>query len=186
MYQCGRRTERSDLKAHLLGSGITPTVAGFQSLAMLPLPEEDRAWAGQLSDLGTLSRSQGSIPTSPSREVVTLSKQDNSRNVARGAATTIRISEKGEMKETEVLGKWSWQGMSNQQAKEKELCGLYTNLLHKNTYLFCIFITLLNVRHDAVKVPRSCVQTKIYPVCYSCTEQIMNYSFLTAIRNHWR
>lgn len=67
----------------------------FQSLAVLPLPKEDRAWAGQLSDLDTLSRSQVSI-TPHSREAVTLSEQDNSRNIARGtAATTIRICEKG-------------------------------------------------------------------------------------------
>lgn len=46
--------------------------------------------------------------------------------------------------------------MSNQQAKEKELCDLYTNLFHKNSKLFCIFAMLLNARHDAVKVPRSC------------------------------
>lgn len=72
---------------------------------MLPLPEEDRAWAGRLSDLGTRSRSQVSIETPHPGEVVMLSKQDNRRNIARGTATTIRICEKGEMKETEAVGK---------------------------------------------------------------------------------
>lgn len=77
--------------------------------------------------------------------------------------------------------------MSNQQAKEKELCDLDTNLLHKNSNLLRIFITSLNVRHDAVKVPRSCAWIITwYYVCYNCAEQIMNYFFLTATRNHWR
>lgn len=55
---------------------------------------------------------------------------------------------------------------------------MYTNLLHKNSYLFCIFTIFLNVRHDAAKVPRSCAQTKMYPACYSFAEQIVNYFFL--------
>lgn len=60
--------------------------------------------------------------------------------------------------------------MSNQQSKEKELCDLYINLLHKNRNLFCIFTTFLNVRHDAVKVPRSCAQIK----CVLCVTVVLN------------
>lgn len=60
--------------------------------------------------------------------------------------------------------------MSNQQSKEKELRDLCINLLHKNSNLFCIFTTFLNVRHDAAKVPRSCAQIKMCPTCYSCAE----------------
>lgn len=91
---------------------------------MLPLPEEDRTWAGRLSDLGTQSRSRVSIETPHPGEAGMFSKQDSRRNIARGTATTIRICGKGEMKETEVVGKEDHdRGMSNQQAKEKELCG---------------------------------------------------------------
>lgn len=92
----GRRTERTDLNAQLFGSGISTRVSG-----RFPVPGNAASPRGGQS----VGRSQVSIGTPHPGEVVMLSKQDNRRNIARGTATTIRICEKGEMKETEAVGK---------------------------------------------------------------------------------
>lgn len=68
-----------------------------------------------------------------SREAVTLSKQGNRRNTARGAATTKRICEKREIKETEVVGKEDYDR------------GWVTSRPKRKNYVICIQIYFIKI-----------------------------------------
>lgn len=79
-------------------------ISDLQSLAVLPLPEEHRAWAGQLSDLGALSRSHSASQHQLQGSCDVIKARQQEKHCQR-CCSTKRICEKGEIKETEVVGK---------------------------------------------------------------------------------
>lgn len=152
--------------------------ADFQPLTMQYLPEEERAWAGWLSDLHTLSYSHICTARLRSREAVMLLKQDNGRNIARGTATTIRICERGKTeKQKQQLGKrimtgnLHGSGGKQHRYKQVQIIKMMTDCV------ICIFQNSWKSKYNAVLVSRNCTQSCILCVMVMLDKGLSTFSF---------
>lgn len=125
MHLRGRRTERTDLKAQLFGSGISTRVSGrFPVPGNAASPRRGQSvgraaeWPWYTEQVTSQHRN-----TTPRGSCDVIKARQQEKYCQRHCYYNKNLREGGNERNRSCWERGSWQGMSNQQAKEKELCG---------------------------------------------------------------